>query len=99
MPKKRKVHLLVTGKTEQQWIDEIRVLQLVEEQGIRAPRVRTCYLCKRGEGENSLCLFQDKKDEVNLTPIQLGSYSTEMEGEVTLHYLLCHECAVLLNVM
>ncbi|MFC1965653.1 hypothetical protein ACFLWI_01710 [Chloroflexota bacterium] len=52
--------LLVTGKTEQQWIDEMRVLELAEEQGIRKPKVITCYLCKRAEGDNSLSLIKDK---------------------------------------
>jgi hypothetical protein len=98
MPKKRNLHLIVTGKTEHQWIDEMRVLELAQEQGIKAPRIRTCYLCKREEGENSLYLFQDMEDKVNLTPIQLESYSTEIEGGTVYHYLLCHECAVLLDL-
>jgi len=53
--------LLVTGKTEQQWIDEMKVLEFAEEQGLRKPRVRTCYLCKRAEGEKSLLTSFDQK--------------------------------------
>ena len=46
--------LLCTGKTEQQWIDEMRVLEFAEEHSTKKPRVRTRYLCKRAAGENSL---------------------------------------------
>ncbi len=91
--------LLVTGKTEQQLIDEMRVLQLADEQGIKKPRIRTRYLCKRAEGENSLCLDEDKEDEVILDPIELSPLEIELVGGVTFSYLLCIECAVLLNAM
>ncbi len=88
MPRKKMRTLLVTGKTERQWVDEMRVLELVQEQGIKSPKIRTCYLCKREEGENSLCLYADREDEVNLTPIELSPYELEMGGETTLQYLL-----------
>ncbi len=91
--------LLVTGKTEREWIDEMRVLELAEEQGIRTPRVRTCYLCKRAEGENSLSLIEDKEDEVVLSEIELSPCEIKFGGGVTLSYLLCIECALLLDVM
>ena len=91
--------LLVTGKTEREWIDEMRVLELAEEQGIRKPRVRTCYLCKRAEGEKSLCLVKDQEDEVVLDPIELSPCEIRFGGGVTFSYLLCIECALLLDVM
>ena len=91
--------LLVTGKTEEQWIDEMKVLQLAEEQGIKKPRVRTCYLCKRAEGEKSLSLVEDKEDEVVLDPIELSPCKIRFGGGVTFSYLLCIECALLLDVM
>ena len=91
--------LLVTGKTEQQWIDEMKVLEFAEEQGIKKPRIRTCYLCKRAEGENSLCLIKDKEDEVVLDPIELSPCEIRFGGGVTFSYLLCIECALLLDVM
>ncbi len=91
--------LLVTGKTERQWIDEMRVLELAEEQGIKKPRVRTCYLCRRAEGEKSLSLVKDKEDEVVLDPIELSPCEIRFGGGVTFSYLLCIECALLLDVM
>ncbi len=91
--------LLVTGKTEQQWIDEMKALEFAEEQGLRTPRVRTCYLCKRAEGENSLCLDEENLDEVVLDPIELSPCEINFGGGVTLSYLLCIECALLLDVM
>ncbi len=91
--------LLVTGKTEQQWIDEMRVLEFAEGQGLKKPRVRTCYLCKRAEGENSLSLDEDKDDEVVLSKIELSPCEIRFGGGVTFSYLLCIECALLLNVM
>ena len=91
--------LLVTGKTERQWIDEMRVLSFAEQQRIKKPRIRTCYLCKREEGENSLCLIEDNEDEIVLDPIELSPCEIRFGGGVTFSYLLCIECALLLNVM
>ena len=91
--------LLVTGKTEQQWIDEMKVLEFAEEQGLKTPRVRTCYLCKRAEGEKSLNLVEDEEDEVVLDEIELSPCRIRFGGGVTLSYLLCIECALLLDVM
>ena len=91
--------LLVTGKTEREWIDEMRVLELAQEQGIKKPKIRTCYLCKRAEGEKSLSLIEDKKDEVVLSEIELSPCEIRFGGGVTLSYLLCIECALLLDVM
>ena len=91
--------LLVTGKTERQWLDEMKVIEFAEEQGLRTPKVRTCYLCKRAEGENSLSLIEDKEDEVVLSKIELDPCEIKFGGGVTLSYLLCLECALLLDVM
>ena len=91
--------LLVTGKTERQWIDEMRLLELAEEQGIGKPKVRTCYLCKRAEGENSLNLDEENEDEVVLSEIELSPCKIRFGGGVTFSYLLCIECALLLDVM
>ena len=99
MPRIKMRTLIVTGKTERQWIDEMRVLELAREQAIKSPKIRTCYLCKREEGENSLCLYADREDEVSLTPIELSPYELEMGGETTLQYLLCSECLILLSSM
>jgi hypothetical protein len=97
MPSRKMRTLLVTGKTERQWIDEMRVLELAREQGIKSPKIRTCYLCKREEGENSLCLFADREDAVSLKPIELIPYVVEVEEEAIFEYLLCSECFVLLD--
>ena len=91
--------LLVTGKAERQWIDEMKLMQFAEEQGLRTPRVRTCYLCKREEGEKSLNLDEEKDDEVVLDEIELSPCEIRFGGGVTLLYLLCLECALLLDVM
>ena len=91
--------LLCTGKTEQQWIDEMRVLEFAEEHGTKKPRIRTCYLCKRAEGENSLSLDEDNADEVVLDKIELSPCEITFGGGVTFSYLLCLECALLLDVM
>ena len=97
MLKPRKV--ICTGKTEQQRIDEMKVLELAQEQGIKKPSIRTCYLCKRTEGENSLGLYEDEEDKVVLDPIELSPCEIKFGGGVTFSYLLCIECALLLNVM
>ena len=94
-----KRYQVVTGKTEQQWIDEMKVLEFAKEQGLKSPRVRTCYLCKRAEGENSLCLIEDEEDGVVLDPIELSPCEVSFGGGVTLIYLLCIECALLLDVV
>ncbi len=91
--------LLVTGKTEQQWIDEMKLMELADEQGFKKPKVRTCYLCKRAEGEKSLNLDKEKEDEVVLSKIELSPCEIRFGGGLTFSYLLCMECALLLDVM
>ena len=41
----------------------------------------------------------DREDEVSLAPIELSSYTVEVEGQATFEYLLCYECLVLLSSM
>ena len=91
--------LLVTGKTEQQWIDEMKAIEFAQEHGLKTRKVRTCYLCKRAEGEKSLSLIEDNEDEVVLDPIELSPCEIRFGGGVTFSYLLCIECALLLDVM
>ena len=91
--------ILVTGITENQWADEMKMLDFVEEQGIKAPSIRTCYLCKREEGEKSLLLYEDTVEKIILHPIELSPCEIKFGGGVTYSYLLCIECALLLDVM
>ena len=76
--------LLVTGKTEREWIDEMRVLELADEQGIKRPKIRTCYVCKREDGEQSLSLVEDNMDDVVLSEIELSPCKVRFGGGVTL---------------
>ncbi len=91
--------LLVTGKTEHQLVDEMKMLEFAEEQGIKTPSIRTCYLCKREEGENSLLIYEDNIEKIILNPIELSPCEIEFGGGVTYSYLLCIECALLLDIM
>jgi hypothetical protein len=84
-----------TGKTERQWIDEMKLMELTQEQGIRPPIVATCYLCKRAEGEKSLRLMDDDDDPI-LADIKLEAMPVSLNKSVNLVYLLCQECAVLM---
>ena len=85
--------LLVTGKTEQQWIDEMKAIEFAEEHGLKTRKIRTCYLCKRADGENSLNLDEENLDKVVLSKIELDPCEIKFGGGVTLSYLLCIECA------
>jgi hypothetical protein len=98
MPDEKGNTLIVTGKTERQLVDEMKLLELAEKDGTQTPPVRTCYLCKRAEGEKSLCLIEGESDKVNLTDIELEGHSVSFETGLTLIYLLCQECAILLNL-
>ncbi len=91
--------LLVTGLTENQWADELRMLEYVEEQGLKGPSMRKCYLCKREEGENSLKIYEDNVEEISLAPIELHSCEITLGGGITFSYLLCMECTLLLDAM
>jgi hypothetical protein len=98
MPKKTWNTLIVTGKTERQLVDEMKIMDLADKEGFKTPTVRTCYLCKRAEGEKSLCLIEGEPDKINLTEIELEDHSISFESGVTFIYLLCQECAILLNL-
>ncbi len=99
MPRKKKSVVIITGKTERQWIDEMRVLELAQSQGIKSPKIRTCYLCKREEGEMSLCLYEDREDAVSLKLIELVPQEIEIIPGNIWSYLLCPECSILLDAM
>jgi len=98
MPKKKWNTLIVTGKTERELVDEMKIMDLTAKEGIKTPSVRTCYLCKRAEGEKSLCLIEGESDKVNVTEIELESHSISFESGITFIYLLCQECAILLDL-
>jgi hypothetical protein len=90
--------LIVTGKTERQLADEMKILDLADNEGFQSPPLRICYLCKRAEGEKSLCLIEGEPDKVNLTELELEGHSVSFESGITLIYLICQECAILLNL-
>ena len=91
--------LVVTGRTEQQAIDEMRVLEFSEKQGLKAPSNSICYLCKRAEGEKSVYLSLENEDSIITNEIILKPWTATLSGEVTYIYKLCHECALLLCSM
>jgi len=74
--------LLVTGKTEQQWIDEMKAIEFAEEHGLKTRKIRTCYLCKRADGENSLNLDEENLDEVVLSKIELDPCEVRRWGHL-----------------
>ena len=94
--------LIVTGKTEQQWIDELTALEFSEELGLEALKNRPCYLCKRAGGDKSICFVEGvegEDDELEMSNIELNHYEIESEDGAILSYLLCAECALLMGVM
>ncbi len=91
--------LLVTGLTENQWSDEMKMLDFAEQQGLKAQRNNKCYLCKREDGENSLKLYEDNEDEISLMPIDLRPFEIDLGEGITFSYLLCMECALLLDII
>ena len=95
--KKKRSLIIVTGKTKRQMIDETRTMEFVEEQGIRPPEVKGCYLCKREEGEESVLLPEGGDETIHLPPIKLRLYEVDMVDGVRFGYWLCNECAVLLS--
>lgn len=99
MAKREKLTLIVTGKTEHQMIDELRVMDVAEELRIKQPRVKCCYLCKREEGENSVTFYPGDEESINLVHIKLHHYEVEVGDQATFYYLLCGECAALLGVI
>ncbi|MFC1989980.1 hypothetical protein ACFLVW_05415 [Chloroflexota bacterium] len=96
MSGKKKTTIMITGKTRRQLADEMKVMELVEAQGIKLPEVKTCYLCKREEGQESVRV-NTENDTVQLPPIELELYEIEMGEGFTFGYWLCSECALLLS--
>ncbi len=85
-PKREPMNIFTTGKTKTQMVDEVKVQEFVEEQGIQAPQVKACYMCKRHEGEESVRVV-DGEDKVQLVPIELLRYEVEMGEGCTFTYL------------
>jgi hypothetical protein len=88
--------LIITGKTKRQFGDELRVSEFVVEQGIKPPESKTCYLCRREEGEESVRVNVDE-NSVQLPRIELTLYRIGMGQEAVFGYWLCTECAILLS--
>jgi hypothetical protein len=97
MVRKKKALVIVTGKTKQQMIDEIKTTEFVEEQGIPAPKVKACYLCRREEGEESVLLRDGEVDSIHTPVIKLRLYKTKVTVGMEFGYWLCNECAILLS--
>ncbi len=74
----------------------MKVMELVEEQGIKPSEVTTCYLCKREEGQESVRINAEN-GTVQLPPIELRLYEIEMGERFCFGYWLCNECALLLS--
>ena len=86
---------ILTGLTEATLKED----QHLAEAGFKV--AQHCYVCKRQEGQNSVCY--DKADgEMITTTIELNILSRCIErsdGRFTFEYPLCFECAVLLNAL
>ena len=95
--KKKNSLIIVTGKTKRQMIDEMRIMEFAEEQGIRPPEVKGCYLCKREKGEESVLLPEGDDETIHLPPIKIRLYEVDMTDGVRFGYWLCNEYAVLLG--
>jgi len=87
---------IITGKTEDQMVSEIKSTSFCEAEGISMPTHMTCYLCKRPAGSKSVRLHEDS-DNVNIAAMKLNKYEVEMSSGVFFQYHLCDECMVLLQ--
>lgn len=94
--RKKKETFIVTGKTEDQMVSELKTLEFCEKEGIKVPSHISCYLCKREEGTNSVLLGEDK-DSLRLPEIKLNAYEIDMGNGVVYCYWLCDECMLLLQ--
>ena len=72
--KKKKNLIIVTGKTKKQMFDELRTIGFVEAQGIKPPKVKARYLCKREEGEESVLLAEADDETIHLPRINTSDY-------------------------
>ncbi len=69
-------------------IDEMRTMEFVEEQGIRPPEVKGCYLCKCEEGEESILLPEGDDETIHLPLIKLRLYEIDMADGVKFGYTM-----------
>jgi hypothetical protein len=77
----------------------LTVNEAINLKGDRIPRV--CYLCKRKEGDVSYGVIKEQNNEkmfYNKHVLQLGELQRPLGMGHTAVYLLCTECAFLLQV-
>ncbi|MCR4393049.1 MAG: hypothetical protein NUV31_01610 [Dehalococcoidales bacterium] len=100
MGKKKKINMIVTGLTMKELEKEARALDEAEKAGIDMPDPKPqCYLCKRQEGEKSILISENEKDQVSLAEINLMEILVDMGDGSTFKYLICQECELLLSEM
>ena len=95
MPDK-KTTVIITGKTTKQMVDEMRLIEYAEASGIKPPDIKTCYMCKREEGQDAVRIYEDGAS-FQLPPIELELYEIAMTDGINFGYWLCHECVLLLS--
>ncbi|UCB43221.1 MAG: hypothetical protein JSV77_00825 [Dehalococcoidales bacterium] len=90
-----KTTVIITGKTTKQMVDEMRLIEYAEASGVKPPEVKTCYMCKREEGEDAVRINEDGAS-FQLPPIELELYEIVMTEGINFGYWLCNECVLLL---
>ena len=91
-----KTTVIITGKTTRQMVDEMRRIEHAEECGIQPPQIKTCYLCKREEGQDTVRVHENG-GSFQLRPLELELYGIEMAEKTSFGYWLCDECVLLLH--
>ncbi len=100
MAKQKKINMIVTGLTMKELEREARALDDAEKAGINLPDPKPqCYLCKRQEGEKSILISENEKDQVSVAEIGLMEIMVDMGDGSTFKYLICQECELLLSEM
>ena len=87
--------IIITGKTIRQMIDEMRRIEDAEEHGGQPAHIKTCYLCKREEGQDTVRL-NENGGTFQLPQLELNLYEIEMSEGTNFGYWLCNECVLLL---
>ena len=90
-----KTTVIITGKTTRQMVDEMRLIEYAEASGVKPPEIKTCYICKREEGEDTVRVYEDRTS-FQLPPIELELYEIAMSEGISFGYWLCNECVLLL---
>jgi hypothetical protein len=88
--------VIITGKTTREIIDEMRLIERAEEHGVQSPQIKTCYLCKREEGQDTVRVHE-YEGSVQLPPLELVLYEINMSEGINFGYWLCDECVLLLS--